>query len=315
MTSVTGVGTARGTLIVAGDPQFSGRVCLEAVDYPTSPPIDASQLVSTREGTCADVAAGRRAELPFAVHVRQQAYGRVEGRLHLVLTGANGRTTAAVVPFTFTMVRPVDTATRNELFVLLLAVGVVSPLVLLWVLGFRSAAFLLPGGVRAARLRVRVFPDGSLRRLEPSGEAPPFAFVEDDFHDAGIPPGRVRSFDWIDLRFDARGPLNPFVAPHGEVSVDGQFVTASEGVLRTRRSVTKGRVPLTLPGVWVFVLDPPIEQPKDVRGLDGTVTVFIAPGAPFAVQAPRVMHSLEQFFRELATRIHVGDAEREMATL
>src|SRR6266550_9311329 len=238
---------------------------------------------------------------------RSEAEGRVNGRIHLTMTGAGGKKTEAIVPFTFSLTRSISTTTRNTLFFILLLGGVIAPLLLLLALGYRAAAFKHPAGLRAARMRVRVFADGTMRRLEDTGASPPLSFEEADFEDAGIPSGRVRSFDWCDLVFDARWSWNPFAAPNGEVSVDGQYVTASEGVLQGRRHLTKGRVPLALPGTWVFALDPETEQADDgVRAVDGTVSVFIAGGAPFRQQAPRMMKSLRDFFVQVTQRLEAS---------
>ena len=299
---------------MVGDPDFAGKVCLSSVGYQNSP-IDVTRLSSTRNGTCVRVAAGRRTQLAFAVNAGEQADGRVSGRLHLQLTGSNGRTSEQFERFTFTMSRTVNTAKRNQLFFVFFIAGLLVPLLMLMWMGSRAAAFQLPTGIRVAHLRVRLFRDGSMRRIDEGGTTPPFSLDESDFEAAEVPAGRVRSFTWNELAFEARWSVNPFAAPHGEVSVPGQFVTASEGVFRGRRRSTKGRVPLTLPGVWVFALDPaPEEVDADLPGVDGTVTVFIAAGAPFVMQAPRVMRSLLAFFAVLATRIDTHDAEpREFA--
>ncbi len=257
-----------------------------------------------------NVKAGEQATIPFTVDVLAQSYGRVNGQIHLVLTGASEKKTAYVLPFTFSITRPVSAATRNTLFFVLLLAGLIAPLLLLMFLSYRAAMFEHQPGLRAARLRVRVFADGTMRRIEETG-APPLTFVESDFEDAGIPPGRVRSFVWHDLMFHARWSWNPFAAPHGEVSVKGQYVTASDGSLRGRRHLTKGRVLLALPGTWIFALDPASEDDDaDVRAVDGTVSVFIAAGAPFLQQAPRMMRSLREFFVQ-THRTHRGAPRRQ----
>ena len=56
-------------------------------------------------------------------------------------------------------------------------------------------------------------------------------------------------------------------------------------------------------GTWIFELDPGDVVEGDRRAVDGTVTVFIAAGAPFAEQAPRVMRSFTGFFAGLARSI------------
>ena len=197
-----------------------------------------------------------------------------------------------------------STGKRAGVFLVLLLAGVGAPLLILFFFAYQSAAFEIPPGVRAARIRVRVFADGTIRRLESSGATPPLELIETDFEDAGLAPGRVRSITWHDLAFHARSPRNPFGPPIGEVSVRGQYVTASGGVLRGGKRGTLGRVALALPGTWVFALDPEGDGGDEhLRAVDGALTVFIAAGAPFVDQAPRVMRSLTQFFAELARRI------------
>src|SRR5207302_3613537 len=56
LSSVEGVGISRGVLTVTGDPQFAGRACLTVVDYPTLPPVAASQLAATHN-KCVNVRA------------------------------------------------------------------------------------------------------------------------------------------------------------------------------------------------------------------------------------------------------------------
>ena len=84
----------------------------------------------------------------------------------------------------------------------------------------------------------------------------------------------------------------------------GQYVTASDGVLRGGRRRDVRPRSLALPGTWIFALDPDDTAGDDhIPAIDGTLTVFIAAGAPFVDQAPRVMRSLTQFFAQLARQI------------
>jgi hypothetical protein len=70
-------------------------------------------------------------------------------------------------------------------------------------------------------------------------------------------------------------------------------------------------VPLTLPGTWVFALDSATEHVDDgVRAVDGTVSVFIAAGAPFRQQAPRMMRSLRDFFQQLTQSLERASEAR-----
>lgn len=304
LTNIKGLGTSIATISIVGDAAYAGTVCINQVSYPTLPPVPTTQLASTPIGTCAQVAPGKKTTLAFSVLVGTEGDGRVSGLLDLRLTGAGGKRIVTTVPFTFNITKPISTSTRNTLFLLLLVGGVGAPILFLYYFAYRSAALEIPPGVRAARIRVRVFADGSIRRLVETGEAPPLALVESDFEDAGTVPGTVRFLEWHDLEFFARVPRNPLSPPLGQVSVRGQYVTASDGVLRGGRRGTFGRVPLALPGAWVFALDPEANAGDEhLQAVDGTLTVFIAAGAPFVDQAPRVMYSLTQFFAQLARRI------------
>ena len=279
-------------------------VCIDHILYPTLPPIPTTQLAPTPPGTCARVAAGKKATLPFSILVGTAGNGRVSGVLQLSLTGANGRKIVTPVPFSFNLAKPISTGTRNTLFLLLLLAGVGAPILLLYYFAYRSATLEIPPGLRAARIRVRVFADGSIRRITSFGATPPLTLVEQDFEDAETEPGRVPWLEWHDLEIFARLPRNPLSPPLGQVAVRGQYVTASDGVLRGGRSGTFGRVPLALPGTWIFALDPDnTAGDEHIPAVDGTLTVFIAAGAPFVDQAPRVMKSLTQFFAQLARQI------------
>lgn len=304
LSSVTGAGVSHATIDVVGDAGYAGKVCIDRVSYPTLPPIPVADLVATPAGTCANVGPGGKATLGFTVQLGSQADGRVNGLIELRVTGVGNKHFQTAIPFTFKISRTVSSGKRAGVFVILLLAGIAAPLLILFFFGYRGAAFEIPDGLRAARIRVRVFGDGSIRRLEASGATPPLALEEADFDDAGTALGRARTIKWNDLEFRARSPRNPFGPPIGEVDVTGQYVTASDGVLRGGRRGTIGRVPLALPGTWVFALDPDGDASDEhMQAVDGTLSVFIAAGAPFVDQAPRVMHSLTDFFAELARRI------------
>ncbi|MFM8972649.1 MAG: hypothetical protein ACKOOG_08420 [Actinomycetota bacterium] len=316
LSTVSGTGSARGTLTIDGDAAYPGQVCVLRVTFAGATPIAADELrPGTRAGTCVPVAADGRARLGISVDVGAEGNGRVNGQLVLRVTGVNGRTLDTSVPFAFSVLPPVDAGARNLLFVVLLLAGIAAPLLLLLALARRDAAFVHPPGLRAARLRVRVYADGGLRRLTSSGEAPPLDFAEHDFVDAGLEPGRAHRFNWAELGFRAVWSWNPFAEPYGVVTAAGRFVTASEGTVAGAGPETDGRVPLTLPGTWIFELDPGDIVEGDRRAVDGTVTVFIAAGAPFAEQAPRVMRSFTGFFAELAAAIHRRHLAAEPTTV
>ncbi len=314
LSSVSGAGIARGSIHVAGADNADGRVCIDRTEYSTRPPVPVDRLTTARD-TCVAVPRNANVTLPFAVRVGMRGEGRVRGVVYLRVTGPRGRAEMSAVPFTFSITRPVSAATRNGAFVVLLLFGLLAPLVLLWILGARAARFRHAPGLRVAQLRIRVFADGTMRRIGSDEAFPPLTFEDADFVDAGIEPGTTRAFRSHGLEFVARQSLNPFLPPYGCVRVPHRFVTASEGVLGGSGEVTTGRVPLVLAGTWIFVLDPaPAGDDSDLRAADGTVTAFIAAGAPFADQAPRMLASLRSFFADLAARVAASATTRERSS-
>lgn len=301
MTNVVGTGVARAVLRVAGDPTRAGRVCITGIDWLATPPVPVTDLETTPVGTCARVGPNGRAELPFTVSVRTLGYGRVSGEVRLVVSGA-GTPATIVEPFAFSISAPVNAATRNLVFVALFAAALLVPLGLLWAMSRQAAVFRQPAGLRAARVDVRVYPDGTVRRFDGDGVAVPLELRPSDFVDAHVTEGRTRAFAWRDLEFAARWSWNPFAAPHGEVHTDGAHVAASEGTLRGRRRTTNGRVALTLPGTWIFTLGPPVDDPG-TRVVEGTVTAFVLADASFDYQAERIVESVRGFFGRVAQRL------------
>ncbi len=78
-------------------------------------------------------AAGRGSSSPSTS--KADADGRVNGRAHFTMTGAGGKKTEAVVPFTLAFTHSISTTTRNALFFVLLLGGVIAPLLLLLAFG------------------------------------------------------------------------------------------------------------------------------------------------------------------------------------
>jgi hypothetical protein len=163
----------------------------------------------------------------------------------------------------------------------------------------RDAAFAPVRTLRAGRMKVRIAPDRSMQRFDSDGIAVPFVISPSDFVDVPFPKPQP-AFAWRGLQFRAVKSRIPFLAPHGEVTRVGQSVAASAGVVHAADGYAKGRVPTSLPGVWVFVrgtvnTDYTEEQPT----VDGEITAFIRADEPFGPQADTITKSIRAFLAHL----------------
>jgi hypothetical protein len=163
----------------------------------------------------------------------------------------------------------------------------------------RDAAFAATPTLRAARVKVRISPDRSMQRFDPDGTKVPFALAPIDFVDVPFPNPQPL-FSWRGLQFRAVKSRIPFQAPHGEVTRLGQFVAASAGVVQADDGYTRGRVPTSLPGIWVFVRGTVnTTYTESQTTVDGEITAFIRADQPFDPQADAIAISIRAFLANL----------------
>jgi hypothetical protein len=161
-------GVAKGELNLKGSPKGASKVCLGDVTF-----IDVDQpgnFTVTGSRSCVDLAVDEAKSLPIEVrNAVDPVDGQVNGTLPLDLTSAATPTASAVqktqvVPLTFVSLRPVNNVVRFGLFALLLALGLLLPLMFLWFLNKLNAKLVIDTSrLNVAKVGVRG------RFVEPEG--------------------------------------------------------------------------------------------------------------------------------------------------
>jgi hypothetical protein len=178
--------------------------------------------------------------------------------------------------------------------------------------GARGPAFALPATLLAGRIDVRISSDRSIWRVGATGELQPFMPFTADFGPVGV-EGRRPTFTWRDLEFTAvRSPVR-VGRHHGEVAVPGAYVSASGGMVLSPDRRTRGVLPLSLPGAWVFTLvsvDVTAAE-SDRPAEDGYLTMFIRDDQPFRQQTDAIVASFRGFLEDLDRLAAQRDAGTE----
>jgi hypothetical protein len=139
-----------------------------------------------------------------------------------------------------------------------------------------------------------------VRRVGPSGREPDLALHTTDFEAFREGARRSHTLQWHDLRFRAHAPRNPFALPVGIVEAPRALACGSVGQPIERAA----RVPLALPGTWVFLLG--------VEGegwIEGELVVFLA-DAPAEPQIERILVSVHEQLPVLANELAEQHAAR-----
>jgi hypothetical protein len=165
---------------------------------------------------------------------------------------------------------------RNKVFAELMAVGLLLPLLLMWLLNWLTAKFEPPSKVKYAVVKAMVSKDGTVNRSD--AKAVGLGVRADDFRALDL-EGRKRSFDAGPLHFQSRTRLSPFAAPTGEVSAAG-FAVGTLPPLALGRSADRSTVPFGLAGCAVVLVPQPALMAEGDKRPDVEVTlVLFAPAA------------------------------------
>ncbi|MBU4464949.1 MAG: hypothetical protein KKH75_03780 [Actinobacteria bacterium] len=155
-------GTATGEITVAGPTAGGdGTVCI------ASPPTITSDAGSRAGDTwqwkyenCVTVAQGSTAVIPISVTNGEAADSRVRASAPITFTSAAGDALTQEVPIVFTSTRPVNAAAVGLLALALLLLGILLPLVLLWIVNWATTRLEVDNRTQRAAFRVRIGPDG-----------------------------------------------------------------------------------------------------------------------------------------------------------
>jgi hypothetical protein len=343
LSSVRGTGTAKGTIVVTGGSDRASCVWFGETNLASYPPEAGAFNVSLTPGatsrdTCVELDPGQAAGFELGIAPQSAAEGRAEGAIVAFFSVADEDVVRVTVPISFDMAPPISEARRLGIFFAILLPGVLAPVGALLLVNQVLARFEPSTHVQVARVPVtversfgrimRVYATDSesvaaagapVRRLGPDGPEDGPVVRVDDF--APFQEGRERSrvLRWRELRFRAEAPRSPFGVPSGRVT--GPEPVATGGV--TTPVSREARLPLALPGTWVFVLDRPSrgEAPRegigavattvDTTWITGELVVFLA-DAPAADQLVEMLAAINDQLPAVANDVADRASERAL---
>lgn len=157
-------GQARGAIRIAGpESGGAGRVCLTGDPAITS---DAGSRADTWTWTvgdldadgCVTVAQGEEVRIPLTAANPQAADSTVRANVPMTLSSASGQSLVQDVPVVFTSTHPVNAAAIGIIALILLALGILIPLVGLWIVNWWTTRLDLDAQIQRAAFPVRLRP-------------------------------------------------------------------------------------------------------------------------------------------------------------
>jgi hypothetical protein len=181
----------------------------------------------------------------------------------------------------------------------------------------REPVFDLSDTLRVGRIDVRITRDGTVWRIDRTGEQQQFVPFASDFGLVGT-AGKHGTFSWRGLQFRAVRSHGRFGRGHGEARMPGQYAAASAGMILDPRGYTEGVLPLSLPGAWVFTLvsvdtGPDSDENTHRASANGHLTMFIRDDQPFRSQADELIASFRAFLDDLDRLLAEREAKRATA--
>lgn len=230
MPQIVAEGTTGAPLQFRGSERGQTQVCIDTIRV--TGPETAGDIQVKPEQDCVAIDANAEVELPVEVVPEQPGDGRVEGMITLTMTAVDGVDTISVdVPFGASMMRPVNEPLRWALEALLIAGGLLVPVMIAWLTNYWNGTYRVSSRTTTAQKSVMVSASGMASR---DGNA---VLTIDDFNGLKISGNqrRARLGSGIELR--RRLPWWPF----GEVKYEAK-ATSGRGFLLSNRE------PYTLSG-------------------------------------------------------------------
>lgn len=226
-------------------------------------------------GRCLAVPRGGTARLEVAVRPASAARGTASGRVTVQTTSENSDQVVPIsVPITLELRRPTKAGLVVAILAGLTAIGLLLPLLAMYVTNWWNARFEDPTQLSMASVPVRVSSYG-VERLGQGDKVPNGSIVGyGDFKPVQEPAGRTRTFEKAGFDFQAVTPRSPLASPYGAVQGPGP-VAGSEP---QPYSGDRGRLPLALGNAWFFSpagasAGPESDRSGD-RPLTGTLVCF-----------------------------------------
>jgi hypothetical protein len=267
----------------------TGSVCFASKPYVVSDSIpraktwvwtlDAGHVLDSRECVTLPPHSSKRIELEAANSVA--AYSTVHAEVVVTFRAKSGDTVRQRIPVQFATTRPLNLGALSTAFFILLVLGVLIPLVLLWLLNYSTTKLQRPRDLMSAAIPATLGPDGV------AGKNVDLASTEIGLAQfRPLAPGDAgRRFPAGQLgEIRARVPYSPFASPWYEIippsgsrifSVEAGHVPLSKrGLVATGRMATFGG---DIGRVWGFVVTDSELLGSDASGpISGTLIVYLA---------------------------------------
>ena len=275
-------GTAEGTITIVGPTQNgAGTVCI--ADDRTSITSDAGERGETwrwsfgdlDENGCVTVPENGEVKIPVSVMNEIAADADVAAAVPITFVSAAGESVEQNVPVQFRSTHPVNTAAVLLLALALLAIGLLLPLVVLWVLNWLTTRIDVPKSTQRAAFPIRIDPQGVQITAPAQGSA-----LSDAFAYRSPSDGERSISDPVLGTLRARVPWFPLRAPWYEVTAPAgmALITARAGRMATASKDSQRRLRFAkLPLDRFFgVVVPEAELRRTARGepVTGTVVVY-----------------------------------------
>jgi hypothetical protein len=272
--SISGNGTSTGLLTVTASPNSGGCAWVSAPTH-QAPQGTRSVLATvspnaTTSAHCLHLAKGQSARLRVSFTVHGAAVGTMNVTVPVHLRSDLVRRSAVVmIGGSLALYPPRNIAKRVAILIAALLLGILIPLALLYFLNRRGARFTPPQSLLRLALDIVIFPAS---RVETPGhglvEAPRLGFdwVSKSGRDRAqstakldlTPAGRADAPELaVELRgIAARRPKDLFTGAYGEAVLPGHvLIIGADGHVTTSTGSAPARVPLRLPGTWIFALE------------------------------------------------------------
>jgi hypothetical protein len=200
-----------GDPITETKPDSAGRIVVSAETMGNSP------------DTCLQVKPSETVKVPLTLVADKQANGAASGTMKIAMkTDKNPDVVNTTIEWRVPLEKSVDEGTKWLVFGLLMAIGILLPLIVMWVINAVTGRFDPPGKLRVGQIAATISPSGLISRR---GDAAPIELQGTDFQ---LLSGESRSsgFTARGLEINRKLSVNPFVSPRGEVRSGGAGVGA-----------------------------------------------------------------------------------------
>lgn len=260
--AVTGTSAQSASLVVRGGDRSGGCAWFEGAQVGQAPSDAGVVTVRPESGgtdaaTCIHVDPGQSTTVRIVAVPTSAANGIASGSLPIALrSDTNPEVLRTAVTWSVPLQKPLDTGKAIGVTAVLMAIGLLLPLLLMWLVNWLTAKYDPMSTLKVARIPVTVSPTGTISRRD-TGESG-IAVKLTDFH--GLDGTSQRSFSAEGIEFTSQVSLSPFAAPTGMASAAGYGV-GSLPPARVGGTLGRAPVPFGLAGsAVVLVPEPELER-------------------------------------------------------